>query len=331
MTTIAYKDLALAGTSSRSDDRKFNIIAVVLLVLLFGIVFYIQGIEVPKETRKAHVIPDRIAKFVGQAPKPKKIELPKPKPKPKPKAKPKPKPKPEPKIEKKVEKPKESLKKKLVKKQQKKKKPLTDKQKVAREKAQKSGLLELSKGLEDLMDTSDIKTVMVTKSSKKLTGGDHNKAATVSKSLLTSKVSQSSGGVNEADFSSGVGLTQTELAALQHTEVESTLEIEQADILKARMNMRSEEEITMVFDRNKSKLFSIYNRERRTDPGLKGMIVLEIVIAPSGEVVDVRIVSSELNNEKLERRILSRIKQFNFGEKEVDTVTVSYPIEFLPS
>ncbi|VAW87997.1 hypothetical protein MNBD_GAMMA17-1199, partial [hydrothermal vent metagenome] len=80
-----------------------------------------------------------------------------------------------------------------------------------------------------------------------------------------------------------------------------------------------------------SKLFSIYNRERRTDPGLKGTIVLEIVIAPSGEVVEVRIVSSELNNSKLERRILSRIKQFNFGEKDVGTVTVSYPIEFIPS
>jgi len=328
MTTIAYKELALSWSSTREDDRKFKIIAVVLMVLLFGIVFYIQSIEVPKPERKAHVIPDRIAKFIGQVPKPKKVEVPKPKPKPKPKLEPKPKPK----IEKKVEKPKESLKKKIAKKQQPKKNPLTNKQKAAREKAQKSGLLELSKGLADLMDTSDISKVVVTNTGKRIAKGSHTKAAIVSQSLLTAKVSKDSGGVNEADFKSDAGLTQTELGVLQHAEVDSTLEVAQAEkLLVPQMNMRSEEEITMVFDRNKSKLFSIYNRERRTDPGLKGTIVLEIVIAPSGEVVDVRIVSSELKNSKLERRILSRIKQFNFGEKDVNAVTVSYPIEFIPS
>ncbi|MCF6324377.1 MAG: AgmX/PglI C-terminal domain-containing protein [Gammaproteobacteria bacterium] len=327
MATIAYKELALSWNSTREDDRKFKIITVISMVLLFGIVFYIQSIEVPKLERKAHVIPDRIAKFVGQAPKPKKIEVPKPKLKPKPI----PKLEPKPKVEKKVEKPKESLKKKLAKKQKPKKKPLTNKQKAAREKAQKSGLLELSKGLADLMDTSDISKVVVVNKGKKIANGSHTKAATVSKSLLTARVSKNSGGVSDADFKSDVGLTQTELEVLQHSEVDSTLDVAQAETLASRMNMRSEEEITMVFDRNKSKLFSIYNRERRTDPGLKGTIVLEIVIAPSGEVVEVRIVSSELNNSKLERRILSRIKQFNFGEKEVDTVTVSYPIEFIPS
>ncbi|MBL1260467.1 MAG: TonB family protein [Thiotrichaceae bacterium] len=321
MTTIAYKELALSWTSSREDDRKFNVLVIVVMVLLFGIVFYIQSIEVPKLERKVHVIPDRIAKFIGQQPKPEKVEV----------VKPRPKPKPKPKVEKKVEKPKESLKKKLAKKQKPKKKPLTNRQKAAREKAQKSGLLELSKGLADLMDTSDISKAVATNTGKRIVKGTHTKAATVSKSLLTAKVSKNSGGVNNADFKSEVGLTQTELGALQHAEIDSTLEVAQVETLASRMNMRSEEEITMVFDRNKSKLFSIYNRERRTDSGLKGTIVLEIVIAPSGEVIEVRIISSELNNSKLERRILSRIKQFHFGEKEVDTVTVSYPIEFIPS
>ncbi len=327
MTTISYKELALSWRSSRDDDRKFKIMAVVLLILMFSAVFYMQTIEVPKVERKAHVIPDRIAKFVGQKPRPKKIEAIKPRPKPKPK----PRPKPEKKVEKKVEKPKKSLKKSLKKKAEARKKPLTNKQKAAREKAQKSGLLELSKGLADLMDTSDLQSVVVKSGGKKLASGGHNKTASVSKSLLTAKVSKSSGGVNEAKFKSDVGLTQTELDALQHAKVESSLETAQADNLKSRANVRSEEEITMVFDRNKSKLFSIYNRERRKDPGLKGMIMLEIVIAPSGKVVGVKILSSELKNSKLERRILSRIKQFDFGEKDVEEVTVTYPIEFLPS
>ena len=33
----------------------------------------------------------------------------------------------------------------------------------------------------------------------------------------------------------------------------------------------------------------------------------------------------------LERKLLLRIRQFNFGAKDVQTVTVSYPIEFFPS
>lgn len=319
---ISYKDLALSWSLRRADDRKFNMLVIVIMALLFGALYVIKGIEVPKLERQAHVVPDRIAKFIGQTQKPKKIEVPKPLPKPK--------PKPKPKVEKKPEKPKESLKKKLKEKQKVKKKPLTNRQKTAREKAQKSGLLELSQGLAGLMDTSDLSKMVVTNSGKKLAKGGHETVATVSKSLLTGKVSKSSGGVNEARFASDVGLTQTQLEVLEHAAVESSIATKQvAD--KKRPNMRSEEEITMVFDRNKSKLFSIYNRERRKEPGLKGMLLLEIVIAPSGEVVEVRIKSSELKNSRLERRILSRIKQFNFGEKDVDTVTVTYPIEFLPS
>ena len=78
-------------------------------------------------------------------------------------------------------------------------------------------------------------------------------------------------------------------------------------------------------------MYSIYNRARRTNPSLKGKIVLEITILPSGKVSNVKIVSSELNDKKLESRLVSRIKLFNFGARDVKAVTVTYPIEFLPS
>ncbi len=45
----------------------------------------------------------------------------------------------------------------------------------------------------------------------------------------------------------------------------------------------------------------------------------------------ISIVSSEMNNPALERRLMSRIKLFNFGAKQVGTVTVTYPVVFLPS
>jgi len=43
------------------------------------------------------------------------------------------------------------------------------------------------------------------------------------------------------------------------------------------------------------------------------------------------VVSSELHAPNLERKLVSRVKLFNFGAKDVNTMVVTYPIEFLPS
>jgi len=43
------------------------------------------------------------------------------------------------------------------------------------------------------------------------------------------------------------------------------------------------------------------------------------------------VISSELGNKSLEKKLVRRIKMFNFGRKAVDTVTVTYPIEFFPA
>ncbi|MCS6943864.1 MAG: AgmX/PglI C-terminal domain-containing protein [Sutterellaceae bacterium] len=94
---------------------------------------------------------------------------------------------------------------------------------------------------------------------------------------------------------------------------------------------RSIEEIRLVFERNKGAIYAIYNRALREDPTLEGKIVLELKIAPSGQVIDLRIVSSELKSPELERKLLARIRQFDFGAKDVETMTVTWPIDFLPS
>ena len=94
---------------------------------------------------------------------------------------------------------------------------------------------------------------------------------------------------------------------------------------------RSLEEIKIVFERNKGAIYAIYNRALREDPSLQGKVVLQLKIAPSGEVVDVNIVSSELKAPDLERKLLARIRQFDFGAKDVDTMTVTWPVDFLPS
>ncbi len=94
---------------------------------------------------------------------------------------------------------------------------------------------------------------------------------------------------------------------------------------------RSIEDIRLVFERNKGSIYAIYNRALRDDPALQGKIVLKLTIAPSGEVTDVRIESSELKSPELERKLLARIKQFDFGSKAVEPMVATYPVDFLPS
>jgi periplasmic protein TonB len=94
---------------------------------------------------------------------------------------------------------------------------------------------------------------------------------------------------------------------------------------------RSIEEIKLVFERNKGAIYAIYNRALRDEPALQGKVVLSLTIAPSGEVLDVKITSSELNANELERKLLARIRQFDFGAKDVEKIVITWPVDFLPS
>ena len=95
---------------------------------------------------------------------------------------------------------------------------------------------------------------------------------------------------------------------------------------------RSQEEIQEILDRNKRSIYALYNRELRFDSTLRGKVVLAITIAPSGEVSDCRVVSSELNAPSLERKLVLLIKGIDFGAKPgVPSVTTKVPIEFFPA
>jgi periplasmic protein TonB len=59
--------------------------------------------------------------------------------------------------------------------------------------------------------------------------------------------------------------------------------------------------------------------------------VLELKIDPGGQVVECRIVASEMHADALERKLLARVRQFDFGAKDVSTMVVSWPVDFLPS
>jgi len=168
------------------------------------------------------------------------------------------------------------------------------------------------------------------------------------RALITSNASGGSGGINTAGYSRNTG--GGGLAGRATTLVEGVAgggggggagggggggggggkggNLQRGNSGKAS---RSIEEIKIVFERNKGAIYAIYNRALREDPALEGKVVLELKIAPSGQVIDLRILSSELKAAELERKLLARIRQFDFGAKDVDMMTVTWPVDFLPS
>jgi TonB family protein len=75
----------------------------------------------------------------------------------------------------------------------------------------------------------------------------------------------------------------------------------------------------------------MYSRALRDNPALQGKVVLEVTIAPSGEVTQCRVISSELSDPELERKLVARVKLFRFENRDVATMTTTKPIEFFPA
>jgi TonB family protein len=94
---------------------------------------------------------------------------------------------------------------------------------------------------------------------------------------------------------------------------------------------RSEEEIALVFTRNKTAIDTMYQRALRDKPDLQGKVVLELTITPDGSVSRCEVISSDLNDPELERKLVARVKSFRFEAKDVGTMTVTKPIDFFPS
>ena len=271
------------------------------------IVFAIFAILIPllpvrdRDVAKAPAIPDRIVKLVlekkAPPPPPPKIEEKKPEP------------------EKKVEAPKPPP-------------PKPD----ARERAQNAGLLKLQDQLADLRDNSVLDKAAMTKN----LSGKVGETTSSERSLITSKVGTSSGGINTASLSRGYGGGAGSLTGHSTTQVtSSTLAAQGTNKVERGAGSgkasRSEEEIALVFDRNKGAIYALYTRALRDKPDLQGKLVLELTIDSDGSVTRCEVVSSELNDPELERKLVARVKLFRFESKDVGTITVTKPIDFFPA
>ncbi len=291
------------------EDRRFRRLTFTLLVIFMCLGLVTNMITLPEpDQRKLIDISPRLAKLI--------LEKKKVKP-------------PEPKIEKpKVEKKKEPEKKKEVKKKEEPKvKPVP----TAREKAQKSGLIALSDELADLRDSFALDDTL---DQPQQTSGKKALDVATNTAILSTQAKQTSGGITTSNLTRKV--ESTELVSRKTTSVTSTIPSSSQTKKKVarasgKTTGRSEEEIERVFQKNKGGIFAIYNRALRKDPTLQGKIVLELTIEPNGVVSKVTIVSSELNDKKLEKKLVLKIRKFKFARANVAKTTVTYPIDFLPS
>jgi len=323
MAAALYHSYTLPWTQITNELERLKKYLIVVVATAVVLSLIIPFLPVPK-VNKIHdgKLPPRLAQLV--------MEAQKPKPKPKPPKKKVVKKKEKEKVKKKPKKKKKpKLKKPKPKKKVKPKKTRAQKTAEARKKAQSVGLLAF---VDDLADLRDTKVATLNKRTTLSKGGVQ--ASKFKRSILTSgAVVAGSGGINTDSLSSGVG--RSNLAGRETTKVDSDIDkIAKAGRTKKRKGgrpARSYEDVSLVMDRNKGAIYSIYNRYLRKDPTLEGKIVFELTIDPDGTVVAIKMISSELNSPALERKLLIRIKSFNFGARDVGQVVVTFPIDFLPS
>ncbi|MET0292903.1 MAG: AgmX/PglI C-terminal domain-containing protein [Steroidobacteraceae bacterium] len=300
-----YRKFELPWEDDQAGSRRFKRYLLIALGIYVLGALVIPIIKVPqKPANLEEAVPPRLARImIEEQPKP----PPPPPPPPKPVEAPRPvetRPQPRP----------------------------VDRQQQARREAENAGLMKMQDQLADLrqqMDTPPQQT-------RNLTGavGADTKAE---RSLIASKAGSSSSGITTTSAASrGFGSGAGSLTGHETTSVSSRVAGIGAPGTATRTGnsgkaSRSPEEIELEFDRNKGAIYALYARALREKPDLQGKLVLEFTIAPSGEVTACRVVSSELKDPELERRIVARVRLIRFAAKDVEPTTTTKPIEFFPA
>jgi TonB family protein len=297
-----YRIFDLPWTPDDGEQERLKKTARTLLLIFAAIGILIPLIPM-SERPPPPALPDEVVKLILEPPPapPPKPEVKKPEP-PKPEAKPVTPPKP------------------------------VDRQAEARRKAENAGLLAMKDQLEDLREALEPTQMTSAPMIGRVEGESR-----AERSLVTSRTGVGSGGINTGKLSSGFGSGPGNLKGhAAGTAVPSFAEKIGDDRAASRSGSggrasRSREEIEIVFDRNKSAIYALYSRALREQPELQGKVVVQLTIAPSGEVTDCRVLSTELNDAELERKLVARIRMFRFEAREVEAMTTTKPIEFFPA
>jgi outer membrane biosynthesis protein TonB len=309
-TYYNYRSAELPWSSGEEEEELYRKIRKRALLVFLVFALILPFLPVPQLAReRVEELPPRLAKLL--------LERQTPPPPPVVKA-------PEP-VSRKPE-----AKKPEVKKVETPKKPSVE---AARAKAERSGLLAFKDELADLRSATPSSKLDKPQLAQGPVPAPGRSGSGTVRSLITSSAKGGSGGINTGRLSrdtggGGLGSHSTGQVASPVGGGGGNSRVTRGGSGKAG---RPEEEIKLVMDRNRGAIYTIYNRVLREDPSLQGKVVFELTILPSGQVSQCRILSSELKSPDLERKLIARIKQFNFGAKDVDTITVKTWVDFLPS
>jgi TonB family protein len=211
--------------------------------------------------------------------------------------------------------------------------PPVDTTAQARERARGAGVMQFASQLSALRTNADDAANRLERTGAVGVG---NEAAATERALITSRAGAASGGINTAALSRNTG--GGGLGGRATTQVESPVEgFAEAGGAAQRtgesnLASRSREEIERVFDANKGRIFTLYNRALRENPALQGKVVLRLTIAADGRVTHCEVVSSELNDPELERGLVQRVLQFQFEARDdIEPITTTKPIDFFPA
>ena len=299
--TQYHRSFALPWEADPEEQRRFRrlLLAGLALVLVIGLVLPL--IHLPKRAASAEEVPPRLARLMAEErakpPPPKPVTEPKPE---KPQLEPKPTEAP---------------------------KPADTRKKMENSAAMRAIKDELA-DLRDQLDT----TALQNRQLSTAVGQD----ARSERSLIASKAGSGSAGIVTAGASRGFGSGAGALSDHNTAAVNSRIA---ADAARNRVTRsggsgkaaRSQEEIELVFDQNKGAIYALYTRAMRERADLQGKMVLELTISPAGEVTDCHLLSSELGDPDLERKIIARVRLFRFAAKDVEVITARKTIEFFPS
>jgi TonB family protein len=293
-----YRRYELPWSPSEETERRFRVI-----LRNLGIAFLIIAVILPFLPRSERItntesLPERVVQLVIQPPPP-------------------PPPPPPPKPEKPVEKVPSKV-------------PTPPVPVDPRIKASKSGLLANLDDLAALRDQIDLDKFA--KNQAKTT--DPGDVSMVQRSIITSKAGGTSGGIS-APTSSGLAAGSGSLRGIYTTQVKDP-NLGAGGQAATRGGgsgkpSRSADEIALVFTKNKGAIDAMYARALRDNPALQGKVVIELTIAPSGDITAARIISTELNAPEFETKLLARIRLFKFEAKDVAALTATKPIDFFPA
>lgn len=95
-------------------------------------------------------------------------------------------------------------------------------------------------------------------------------------------------------------------------------------VLDQAQGSRSPESILRVIRENIGGFKYTYQKYLRNSPELGGMISLQFTIAPSGDIIAIKVAKSNTGDAGLDTDIMDKARRMKFDQIEKGNVTVTY-------